>query len=220
MRWVHVVCGLVGVCACLWVRVISLFLLPGAVQTGCSVSPVSHRDRQENIGLFYWFPNQVQSPCFCLTFTRLTTRYGNSRKSWTAPNCYHGIMRSSLCMNNHDMDKKWQHSSFRCLWMPSVEESSVLKVWSQVSTEVKFRFKRQLPETMSHEVFRKQQQCVLPHLIFLSGLRRGGGAQTCQAQKRPAWASGCERSRDKYGPLIHSLTLASISLYLSAIVVP
>lgn len=37
-------------------------------------------------------------------------------------------------------------------------------------------------------------------------------------QKRPAQASGWEKISDKYGLLIHSLTLASISPYLSAVV--
>lgn len=44
--------------------------------------------------------------------------------------------------------------------------------------------------------------------------------QTCQTQKRPAESCGWEMSKDKYGPLIHSLTLASISLYLSAVIAP
>lgn len=37
-------------------------------------------------------------------------------------------------------------------------------------------------------------------------------------QERPAQAPGWKKSSDKYGPLIHSLTLASISPYLSVVV--
>lgn len=59
--------------------------------------------------------------------------------------------------------------------------------------QIKFRFKQKLTKAMSHKVFVKWQQYV------------------CQAQKRLAW----ERSKDKYGPLIHYISQYWLSSFCS-----
>lgn len=61
--------------------------------------------------------------------------------------------------------------------------------------------------------------CFFLHFFLVLNLEQEVGAQTNQAQKKEQSQAG-ERSNDKYGALIHSLALASISLHLSAVTEP